>query len=359
MILFRTATSVVTNKRPLTSRGYTRWVYSTVTPTLRSRSILTKTKVSSSSSNNGNSGSVHVRVFSSSDSSVTKAAESLSVLSESVAEGGTEKAQELAQQLSAEARKELAALSSKQAAIASSSSSKAAGATTVPEPSFSDLRLVALQQAIPFVGFGIMDNAILIMAGDAIDTSLGVLLGISTMCAAAIGNIVSDLAGILLGTVIEDFCTKLGLPVPQLSTAQRQLRSVRYSGQFGCAVGIVIGCIIGMFPLLFIDSNRAQKLKQEARMDTLFHGVINEAKSLIGAELVNLFVVVDSMESSTPTSMNIHGGDETEDGKPKEYFFYCKYRDAEKGFTEPVHTPMGVGLVSKAAQSGQPVVIHE
>lgn len=48
----------------------------------------------------------------------------------------------------------------------------------------------------------------MILAGDMIDTSLGVTLGISTMCAAAIGNIVSDVAGVLLGTVVEDFCAR-------------------------------------------------------------------------------------------------------------------------------------------------------
>ena len=136
---------------------------------------------------------------------------------------------------------------------------------TVPEPSKRDIRLTALNQAIPFVGFGIMDNAILIVAGDAIDTSLGVTLGISTMCAAAIGNIISDVAGIMLGTIIEDFTSRLGLPVPNVSAAQRQLRSVRFAGQFGTTVGIVIGCIIGMFPLLLIDSNRVQRMKEVCR----------------------------------------------------------------------------------------------
>jgi hypothetical protein len=47
----------------------------------------------------------------------------------------------------------------------------AAAAFAVPEPSRYDLRLVAINTAIPFVGFGIMDNSILIIAGDAIDTS--------------------------------------------------------------------------------------------------------------------------------------------------------------------------------------------
>lgn len=189
--------------------------------------------------------------FSTSDSSshhVETCAKSLSQASQQIASDQAA-ATELALRLSPEARRELAGLSfdtNKQ----------------VPEPSFIDLRLVALNQAIPFVGFGIMDNAILIIAGDAIDTSLGVLLGISTLCAAAIGNIISDVAGVMLGTVIEDFCARLGLPVPNISAAQRQLRSVRFAGQFGCALGIVVGCIIGMFPLLFLDAKKSQRLKQ-------------------------------------------------------------------------------------------------
>lgn len=60
---------------------------------------------------------------------------------------------------------------------------------TVPEPTPQDLRAVAIATCIPFIAFGIMDNALLIIAGDAIDTSFGVLLGISTMCAAALVRI--------------------------------------------------------------------------------------------------------------------------------------------------------------------------
>jgi hypothetical protein len=43
-------------------------------------------------------------------------------------------------------------------------------AEVVEEPSYQTLKIVALGQAIPFVGFGFMDNSILIVAGDAIDT---------------------------------------------------------------------------------------------------------------------------------------------------------------------------------------------
>lgn len=52
-----------------------------------------------------------------------------------------------------------------------------------------ELKLVLLRAAIPMIGFGFMDNFVLIIAGDYIDGTIGVTLGISTMCAAALGNI--------------------------------------------------------------------------------------------------------------------------------------------------------------------------
>ena len=139
---------------------------------------------------------------------------------------------------------------------------------SVPEPTKQELRIVALHQAIPFVGFGFMDNSILLLSGEAIDMYLGVKLGISTMCAAALGNIISDLAGVALGTVIEDAVAKWSKkieqvtngrirlpPMPKLTYEQRNLRSVRYSTQMGCAIGLTIGCVIGMFPLLFFPDD--------------------------------------------------------------------------------------------------------
>jgi hypothetical protein len=159
----------------------------------------------------------------------------------------------------------------------------AAEMDAVVEPTYEQLKLVALAQAIPFVGFGIMDNSILIIAGDAIDTSLGVMLGISTMCAAAIGNIISDVAGIMLGTVVEDFVARwANFPSPNLTNAQRNLRSVRFANQFGCGTGIVIGCIIGMFPLLYIDSHKIERMKREKHIENIFRDVVTEAKTLIG-----------------------------------------------------------------------------
>lgn len=86
--------------------------------------------------------------------------------------------------------------------------------------SVTDLQFVALQVSLPFIGFGFVDNAIMIIAGDYIDLTLGVSLGISSMAAAGIGNTISDIAGLGLGGVIEGFFARLGLATPSLSPAQ-------------------------------------------------------------------------------------------------------------------------------------------
>lgn len=54
-------------------------------------------------------------------------------------------------------------------------------------------------------------------AGEYIDMTVGIAMGISTMAAAALGNTISDVAGVGLGGFIESVATKLGLPACNLS----------------------------------------------------------------------------------------------------------------------------------------------
>ncbi|XP_078487028.1 transmembrane protein 65-like [Ciona intestinalis] len=124
----------------------------------------------------------------------------------------------------------------------------------------SQLNLLFTYHCAPFIGFGFLDNAIMILAGEYIDVKIGATLGITTMAAAALGNLISDLAGIGLAGYVELLCCKLGLPTPDLTPAQLELSATRIVSNFGKAVGIVIGCIIGMFPLLLIkDRNQTTK----------------------------------------------------------------------------------------------------
>lgn len=216
-------------------------------------------------------------------------------------------------------------------------------------PTITQLRRHAFTTGIPFIGFGFMDNALMIIAGDAIDTHLGVLFGISTLCAAAIGNLVSDIAGVGLGAYIEDFCaTRLKLPAANLSSVQRGLRSVRVAGNVGTAIGLTIGCILGMFPLLYIDPEDVQRKKRESQIDMLYRDVMTEAKSLVGADSTCLFLLVDKETSNIPIFHN--NRDDSYKGK----YLKSKYFISEDGHEKlNLFWPVGPGLVSKCVLSGQ------
>ncbi|KAA0199473.1 hypothetical protein HAZT_HAZT001896 [Hyalella azteca] len=122
---------------------------------------------------------------------------------------------------------------------------------------------VALFNALPFVGFGFLDNLIMIIAGDYIDATIGTLLGISTMAAAALGNTISDLAGIGSAWYVEWAAEKIGVTAPPLTPTQMETPGARYSANAGRAIGVVFGCILGMFPLLFITCGKNQESKKE------------------------------------------------------------------------------------------------
>ena len=113
----------------------------------------------------------------------------------------------------------------------------------------SQARALMLSQAVPFIGFGFCDNAVMILAGESIETALGVGLGLSTMASAAFGNTVSDVVGIGLSSKIESFAERLGFHAPALTKAQRMSSATRWAKVAGATGGVTLGCVLGTFPL--------------------------------------------------------------------------------------------------------------
>lgn len=130
-------------------------------------------------------------------------------------------------------------------------------------PNAGQLRYVLLHNAIPFVGFGFLDNAIMIAAGTQIELSIGVTFGISTMAAAALGNLVSDLAGLGLAGYVEALAVRFGMPIPDLTPKQVDMWQTRVSSHLGKAIGVTIGCLLGMFPLLFLNDDDDDDKKEK------------------------------------------------------------------------------------------------
>lgn len=124
------------------------------------------------------------------------------------------------------------------------------------KPTTRQLWQVFLISSIPFIGFGFADNVIMILAGDMIDKSLGMRLGLSTLAAAGLGNLISDVCGIGLGDVFERGSQWLGIKEPKMNRKQSRSKSARWTKTVGCMLGISLGCLLGMFPLLFLHDNK-------------------------------------------------------------------------------------------------------
>ncbi|KAG8133933.1 hypothetical protein E2320_011862 [Naja naja] len=126
---------------------------------------------------------------------------------------------------------------------------------------------VFFHNAVPFVGFGFFDNAIMIAAGTQIELSIGIVLGISTMagncclgksclrlswigrflCSMYLYFFLPSLAG-----YVEAVASRLGLSIPDLTPKQADMWQTRLSAHLGKAIGVTIGCLLGMFPLFFL-----------------------------------------------------------------------------------------------------------
>jgi len=82
------------------------------------------------------------------------------------------------------------------------------------------------------------------------------------MAAAALGNMVSDMAGIGLAGYVEVLASGLGIEEPHLTGQQLMMKSTRLANYGGRALGICLGCFLGMFPLLFFSTGREEEEKE-------------------------------------------------------------------------------------------------
>ena len=196
----------------------------------------------------------------------------------------------------------------------SSESGEASLGTGVPDAT--QLRNLFVVNAVPFVGFGFMDNAVMLMAGDYIGARLGTAFGISTMAAAALGNMFSDVVGIGAGGTIEAVAKQLGLPRVAVSRRQMELKISRLAVFLGSAFGICIGCILGMLPLLFLRSDERRLQESFKKLDVDGNGVVDlqelkglltKTTALLGEEKVaELLRVADSVRESPDGPMTLN-----------------------------------------------------
>ncbi|NOQ31064.1 MAG: hypothetical protein GQ570_08090 [Helicobacteraceae bacterium] len=99
---------------------------------------------------------------------------------------------------------------------------------------------------IGMIVFGFMDNAIMVIAGSAIDTWIQETFGFSSMFSAGLGNTLSDAVGVLSGSLVARMVYN--------SFGKVTEEDLGHHNMFIAAetIGIIIGCLIGLLPLAFL-----------------------------------------------------------------------------------------------------------
>jgi len=149
----------------------------------------------------------------------------------------------------------------------------------------------------------------MITAGEAIDSTFGVALGLSTMAAAGFGQCFSDVAGITSGGIVDATVSKLNLPHHGLSQDQLDLKSTRIWSTIGACVGVLVGCLSGMTCLLFMDTDKAEREKKAKELQSIFNSIMDEgAQKSFNAERTTLFMLdKEKMELWSQTATRSEG----------------------------------------------------
>ena len=106
----------------------------------------------------------------------------------------------------------------------------------------------------------------MIHAGHYVDSTLGVTFGLSTLAAAAIGQIASGIGGVIFGDALDNILSR-AMGSRHMTKAQKAMRSSRLVGVAGGCIGVTIGCCLGLVNLLFVDEARVTQLKLQALED--------------------------------------------------------------------------------------------
>jgi hypothetical protein len=121
---------------------------------------------------------------------------------------------------------------------------------------------LAFVAACPFIAFGLIDNSVMLLSGDAIDSAVGDQFRLTPLAAAALGGVCSGVVGIQMHGFAERGVQYLGLTFPTLTPSQARAKSCFRAKHFGASLGMATGLLCGMWPLLIV------KDKEEKRRHT-------------------------------------------------------------------------------------------
>jgi Transmembrane protein 65 len=116
----------------------------------------------------------------------------------------------------------------------------------------------------------------MIQAGSVIDNTLGVQLGLATMTAAALGQVVSDTCGVLFGGTLERLMV---VPPAKLTDAQKRLAVIPRLRLASAVGGVIVGCLLGACTLLLLPDRQSTGDSESTSSSTArlrLQGVLND-----------------------------------------------------------------------------------
>jgi hypothetical protein len=242
--------------------------------------------------------------------------------------------------------------------IKSTAAPPAEEAAVVP-PTSTQLWRLFINTSVPMVVFGITDQTVMIQAGNAIDCTLGVTFALSTLTAAAFGQVISDASGVIFGGTVERLAKAAGLPGANLTLAQRKLPIVSQVRFAGNLLGIIFGCCLGLVNLLFIDTDRSSTLKLQAFSEEQEFEFTIEASNAVRENATTLTVRgpdVDGLMASMTAALAVRGcsileihaqrahPNEEQDTEIQDVFSVIK-RETGKQFDDDELEPLAQGLL--------------
>lgn len=102
-----------------------------------------------------------------------------------------------------------------------------------------------LSVSVAFFVFGFIDNVLMVLFGERIDAGFQSIGVSNTLLAAGLGNTLSDAVGIMSGRYVEGMVHRRVPKVAEGELSQFQVVSAE-------AIGIISGCLVGLFPLLWL-----------------------------------------------------------------------------------------------------------
>jgi len=96
---------------------------------------------------------------------------------------------------------------------------------------------------------------------------------------------------VIFGGTIEALALKLGLPLPGLTDAQLRLGLVKRVSTSGSALGVIIGCLLGMTNLFLVDLEATERAKKAEELRTITKTIMDDGRTVLSCERATLWIV--------------------------------------------------------------------